>query len=88
MEKLLPIGSIVKLKTGDNLFMIDGYCQYISNDKDKIYDYSASPYPTGRNNQVILLNASDIDVVLFIGYQTKEGIEFRDELLSKRWETL
>ena len=48
-EKLLPIGSVVKLKNGQKRLMITGFLQMEQDEKGQknIWDYSGCLYPEG-----------------------------------------
>lgn len=70
-KKYLPIGSVVKLKDGKHLFMINGY--KIKNN-DVIYDYCASLFPDGilSFNDVMVFNHDQIDTIVFEGYKNDD----------------
>lgn len=75
-ESLLPIGSIVKLKRGFKKIMIFGYFGTLS---QKVTDYIGCDFPKGYNNKTkYYFNASDIDIIYFVGPQNKE-----QELLAR-----
>ncbi len=68
MEKILTIGSIVKVKYPDNLlFMIAGY---FPKKEERIYDYSAVPFPFGLidENQFLCFDRDEILKVMFESY--------------------
>lgn len=67
-NKVLPIGSIVKLKDDDNKIVIIGYDVRADN---KTHKYTALPYPFGYNSQELffLFNDEDIENVIFEGYK-------------------
>lgn len=80
----LPIGSVVRIKeTPDQLFMIFGWLQK-SVQKEEIYDYIAVMYPEGLANKILsfYFNESDIEEVLFEGFQNEKEQEYRDYV---RW---
>ena len=67
-NKHMPIGTVVKLKKSDALFMIIGYnAKY---EEDKKNDYIAYLYPMGFTNKEdnFLFDYEDIDKVVFKGY--------------------
>lgn len=75
-DKLLPLGTIVRVKK-TAILMVVGYGMQNTIDK-KIYDYSAVAFPMGLDvNEIKLFNKSDIDEIIFIGYQTDKSIEYR-----------
>ena len=83
IDLLLPLGSVVKLKDGIAMFIIQGYLPNDLKNPDKYYDYEANLFPIGREaDKTYLFNEEDIDEVMFIGYQTKNSIEYR-ELIEK-----
>lgn len=84
---LLPIGSIVLLNGGDKRVMICGRIQAKEGD-DTIYDYSACYYPEGivDPSSMFFFNRNAIDTVYFIGFQDKEELDFRTNVLDKLGE--
>lgn len=74
MEKILPIGSIVKLKRGDQKIMIINRTPLYNNEGTIGYfDYSACMYPVGQTGQqVFFFNEEDIDTVIFEGYSDED----------------
>lgn len=81
MRELLPIGSVVKLKEEEQLFMIYGRFFENKNTK-KIYDYLACMYPEGRLDSKInfAFNDSDIEEVYFIGFKNELELEMKKDL--------
>ncbi len=82
MDKLLPIGSVVKLdKDSELLYMIVGYYPY-ENDKDIVYTYSGVFYPTGivNDNSFVMFNDSIIEEIVFKGYMDDEVEEYMVEI--------
>lgn len=71
-KKYLPIGSIVKLKNKDVLIMVTGYYSVEYEENVMIYDYSDCLYPEGLmvKNGICSFNQSDIDNVIFKGYES------------------
>ena len=88
-EKLLPIGSVVLLKESNKRVMIVGRLQR-QQSTGKIWDYSACFYPEGiiNPNELFLFNHDQIDVLYFVGFQDKEGVEFQEVLEAKRKELI
>jgi len=68
-EKFLPIGSVVRLKKDHRLIMITGYLPQ-NGVGQKMYDYSGCLFPNGMSTEALLFDRSQIDNVLFLGYQT------------------
>ena len=72
-ELLLPLGSVVRLKNGKALMIIQGFVPNDLSKKDTYYDYEGNLFVTGRQGETVyMFNQEDIDEVLFIGYQTKQ----------------
>lgn len=86
-KNLLPIGSIVLLKGGEKRIMICGRIQS-KDGENTIYDYSACYYPEGiiDPNSMFFFNRDAIDTVFFIGFQDKEELAFRQNVLDELGE--
>lgn len=71
-EKYLPIGSIVKVKKLDRDIIIVGYYSLAYNNSVKIFDYEGLAYPEGTllKNTSFSFNHSDIEEVLYLGYES------------------
>lgn len=86
IKDLLPIGSVVVMKEGEQLLMIYGVKQMETAGglfkKPKEYDYICVPYPQGNIGvgSSFLINHEDIREIVFKGYESKERIEFLNEL--------
>lgn len=83
MNNLLPIGSVVLLKSGKKKVMIYGRKQ-IHLDTGKMYDYISCLYPEGNVSPefTFLFNHEDIEKVFFKGYIDGEEIEFQELLYT------
>lgn len=86
-KNLLPIGSVVLLKGGDKRIMICGRIQ-AKEGKNTIYDYSACYYPEGivDPTSMFFFNRDAIDTVYFVGFQDKEELNFRKNVLDNLGE--
>ena len=86
-KNLLPNGSIVKLAGGDHYVMICGRVIVPGGDTE-IYDYVGCLYPEGLTdpNNMIFFNRDMIANTLFIGFQDKEELEYRSEILDNLGE--
>ena len=86
-RNLLPIGSVVLLNGGDKKIMICGRIQ-AKEGEDKIYDYSACYYPEGivDPSSMFFFDRDAIDTVYFLGFQDKDEIDFRGNVLDKLGE--
>jgi len=67
---ILPIGSIVYLKDGNQKIMILNRGAVVSQNNTQVYfDYTGALYPEGLNpEQVFYFNREDIDEVIWEGY--------------------
>ena len=89
IKDLLPIGSVVILKDGEQPLMIYGIMQSDNSGgilkKVKNYDYISVPYPHGNlgPGMSFLFNHDDIYKIVFRGYEDKERTKFLDELSRK-----
>jgi len=85
MDKYLPIGSVVLLKSGSKRIMIYGRKQLqVGKQIEKIeWDYIGCLYPEGNINEeyMYLFNHEQIDKVFFMGYQDEEEYDFLKKLL-------
>ena len=81
IKELLPIGSVVLLKTGTKRVMIVGVKQ-TDIATDTLYDYACVLYPEGHlgNNQNFLFNHEDIAEIFFRGFEDEERAGFIDKL--------
>ncbi|WP_294384770.1 DUF4176 domain-containing protein [uncultured Ruminococcus sp.] len=86
-KNLLPIGSVVLLKGGDKRIMICGRIQ-AKEGENTIYDYSACYYPEGivDPTSMFFFNRDAIDTVYFVGFQDKEELNFRKNVLDNLGE--
>ena len=89
IKDLLPIGSIVILKDGEQPLMIYGIMQSDGDGglfkKPKEYDYVSVPYPQGNlgPGKTFLFNHEDIKEIIFRGYENEERNKFLDELVER-----
>ena len=83
-SKFLPIGSVLLLKDGKKPLVICGYCAKPGKD-DPIYDYTGILYPEGIQsaNSFYFFNHSQIDKVLYIGYESSEYKELNEDLIQQ-----
>lgn len=86
-KNLLPIGSVVLLKGGDKRIMICGRIQ-AKEGENTIYDYSGCYYPEGivDPTSMFFFNRDAIDTVYFVGFQDKEELNFRKNVLDNLGE--
>lgn len=81
VKKLLPIGSVIRLKGAKKDLMIFGICQ-TQKDSGKDFDYIGVLWPEGNmgaQTQVLFAH-EDIDSVAFRGYETQERTDFIERL--------
>lgn len=76
-DKILPIGSIIKISDSDLYFMIYGYVDRNKKIENDYYDYFCCIYPMGINGKdSILVKKEKIEKVIFIGYQDSKFENF------------
>ena len=77
----LPIGTVVKLHNGNKELMIYGRMQKALS-TGLIYDYAACLYPEGHidNEHTFLFNETDVEKVIFIGYQSEADKELQEKM--------
>lgn len=93
LDRFLPIGSVVLLKGGTKEVMVTSYCILPGNEeigkdgvsvvpKHMVYEYGACIYPEGivDSSVTCAFNHSQIDKVLFIGYETDNQKKLCDVL--------
>lgn len=81
IKDLLPIGSVIIMKDGEQPLMIYGILQTDA-EKMKEYDYICVPYPQGNMGEgsSFFANHEDIDKILFRGFENEERVKFLNEL--------
>ena len=81
VRDLLPIGSVVLLKDAKKKLMIFGVRQTNSKTGQE-YDYIGVLYPEGNMGEEIrfLFDHSDIDQIIFKGYDDDERAQFLESL--------
>ena len=82
IKELLPIGSIVLLKDGEKNLMVCGIKQTDESGDGQEYDYLGVLYPEGHIGEQFqyLFNHTDIENIIFRGYEDNERQEFLDKL--------
>lgn len=85
MQNILPIGSIVRLKNGQEKLMILNRAPLFNNEGVLGYfEYSACIYPNGQTGQnVFFFNEEDIEEVLFEGFKDADEETFCDTFNEK-----
>ncbi|MBM7361578.1 hypothetical protein JOC93_000202 [Priestia taiwanensis] len=83
MEKVLPLGSIVKIVNEEDVeYMIT--TRGILLDENTFYDYGGTIHPVGLTAETYkLFNHSDIQEVQFLGYRNKVEMHFSAQF--KKW---
>lgn len=83
VNELLPIGSIVLLEGAEKKLMIFGVCQ-TQLEENKDFDYIGVVYPEGNMGEgsQFLFNHSDIEEIVFRGYEDEERDNFLEMLNS------
>ena len=84
---ILPIGSVVYLKEGNQKIMILNRGAVVEQDDTQVYfDYTGALYPEGLNpEQVYYFNREDIDEVIWEGHSDSD--EKRYVELYVKWLT-
>ncbi|HJC57284.1 MAG TPA: DUF4176 domain-containing protein [Candidatus Eisenbergiella intestinipullorum] len=84
MLRLLPIGTVVRLKGASVPFMIAGYFPEDPAKPGYYFDYSGFPHPIGfsSNIQASFFGSADIEKILAMGYQDEEELEYVKKLES------
>lgn len=87
VKELLPVGSVVLLKGGIKKLLIIGIKQITKEELEKEYDYIGVLYPEGflGNEALYVFDHSDINDIIFRGYDNAEREEFL-ETLEKLYE--
>lgn len=87
-QEILPIGTVVKLKTGTDKLMINGYLHVELKDKNKLYDYSGVKYPEGQLNteESYLFDTDQIERVYYMGYSSDEQKELNQKIKQLKKE--
>lgn len=69
-NKILPIGSVMRLKGGERKLMIIGRAPlYMHNDEEYYVDYCGCLYPDGQfTENMFFFNHEDIEEVYHMGY--------------------
>ena len=80
IKELLPIGTVVILKDATKRLMISGVMQNDTEGNEQ--DYMGVLYPEGNisQNAQFLFQHSDIEQVIFKGYEDDERTEFINRL--------
>lgn len=81
-EKILPLGSVVRLTNGTKKIMIEGY-HMKANDENKIYTYCGVIWPEGHmENKFCLFNPYQIEEVYFRGLENEETNKYAEKMNS------
>lgn len=91
-KELLPVGSVVTLVGGVRKIMIIGIKTMHKDNPDLIYDYIGVLYPEGflGDEGNFMFNHSDINDIIFKGYQNPERdnfIEYMEQAYKKEKES-
>jgi hypothetical protein len=83
--KILPIGTVVRLKNGDvKLMILNRVPLYNKGGVIGYFDYSACIYPAGKvEDQVYFFNHENIEKVYFEGYKDEQEEEFQKQYEKK-----
>lgn len=78
-EQLLPLGSVIKFKNGNQKMMVTIRLP-LYNNKGTIgyFDYGSCPFPAGQTDQkTYFFNESDIEEIYFKDYQDETENDFQ-----------
>lgn len=80
-EKLLPLGSVVRLKDKTNLMIIGRGSLVTQNDEAVYFEYTSITMPFGYQapDQLYFFNHSDIEEVVYMGYKDDAELQFEEE---------
>lgn len=91
LKDILPIGSVVLLKGGVKKLMVIGIFTEVQREEKIVdsYDYIGVVYPEGflGLDSMMLFNQSDINDIVFRGYENPERhefIEYVEEIKSQQ----
>lgn len=89
MSRLLPVGSVVRLKTDIEAgktarLIVAGYFP-VDTSSNTCYQYLSASFPGGveKDCRYFMFNNDDIGEVIFEGYSTEESSKDLDELYDK-----
>ena len=79
VKRLLPVGSVVRLREAKKCLMIFGICQ---SHKESTFDYIGVLWPEGNMGAEtqILFSHDDVQDVVFTGYDNQERQVFIERL--------
>ena len=82
-NKIIPLGSIVELKTIKDYIMLIGIDQISDGEK---FDYCGCVHPYGfmGSDKLLLFNADQIEKVIFKGYFDDESKEHYEDIVWLR----
>ena len=83
-DRLLPIGSVIRIRGGKDLLMIMG-CNQVNLQTRQLFDYSGVLYPTGYtdDHHVYIFDHDDIEAVYAVGYLDEESRAFQQEAVME-----
>ena len=81
-DRVLPIGTVVLLKGAEKRLMIVGYQRMNAVDASKVFDYCGCIFPEGfmTPDEATVFDHSQIDRIIFMGFQNLPQIEFSERL--------
>lgn len=83
MERLLPLGSVLKLKNSPSIIMIVGYFA-VDQESKKMKQYIGVSYPLGLSEKLkyIIFNQGSIEITIHEGYEDEKVIENNKKLVE------
>ena len=81
-EKYLPIGSVVRLKSGTKRMMIIGFMATVSKEDSTIYDYIGCLYPEGfiSADNLLLFQHEQVEEIYNEAFEDEESKSFHNKL--------
>lgn len=83
MEKLMPLGSVLKLKNSPSLIMVAGY-YVVDETENELKQYIGIHYPLGLSKSIkfIMFDEKSIEKILYRGYEDEKVIEYNKKLVQ------
>lgn len=80
-DKLLPLGTVFKMKDSATMVMIFGYYP-INETKERYYRYYGVAYPVGisEGTNLLMFNEDAIDEILFEGFEDEKTKQYNQKI--------
>lgn len=82
IENILPIGTVVQLKSLDARVIVAGYASTTAKNTGYTWDYSGFPFPLGYcgKEAILSFDTDEIESIVSYGYQDEEQLQFMNKL--------